>query len=128
MKFLKYAIVIPILIGCNSNNNSIEILKKNAKSYEEISNTIAYRSKDAIVYFTLYDNYLKINLIDKSDDKELEINSCNINSKDVLLERVDNGNLGLTYKAEVMKNIKKFKIKCILNNGENIDKTIVRYD
>jgi hypothetical protein len=82
MKLLKFALIVPILIGCNSKNNSIEVLHQNAQSYTQAANTTAYRGDDAIVYFNIADNRLNINLIDKGESEELSelsIVECKVN-------------------------------------------------
>ena len=129
MKLLKYALIIPILIGCSSKNNSFEVLKANAKSYEEIANTEAYRSKDAIVFFTLKDRKLKIDLIDKrSENEELELLECKINKLRYLpIKDFKNQEIGKHYYIVLKKRDKRLKIKCKLNNNEVVKVSLKRY-
>jgi len=127
MKLLKYALIIPIIYGCSSKNNSIEVLKANAKSYTEISNTVAYNSADAIVYFNIDKSILNINLIDKSDLDNLAITECKINKTTYIPTQIDTTEVGKHYTITLKSKKKSIKIKCKLNNNKVIKKSLKRY-
>jgi len=133
MKLLKFALIVPILIGCSSKNNSIEVLKANAKSYKEVANTTAYRGDEAIIYFNIDNNRLNINLVDKNEVNELDtlsINECKVN-KDIYTPiedpQADSQEAGKHYYIDLNKDYKKLKIECKLSNGKVVKKSLKKY-
>jgi len=127
MKILKYVLIVPILFGCNSKNNSIEVLKANAKSYTEVSNSAVYRSSDAIVYFTFKGNDLYINLIDKSDRDELSVVECSVENRVYTPIEISSQDVGRHYKLTIYSNKKRVSIECKLSNAQSIKKSLDRY-
>ena len=127
MKLLKYALIIPILVGCNSQNSSISLLKRNAKHYAQASNTTGIVTKSAIVYYNLNKNRLNIKLINRNRLKDLEITECIINKKMYTPIEYDINELGINYYINLDKTYKKLDIKCKLSNNEIAKKTLYRY-
>jgi hypothetical protein len=127
MKLLKYALIIPIIYGCNSKNNSIEVLKTNAQSYINASNTVAANSTDEIVYFNIDNNTLNINLIEKSNQDELSITECKVNKVTYTPTKIDSADIGKHYTINLANSKKKLKIECRLSNDKVIKKSLTRY-
>ena len=131
MKLLKFALIVPILIGCSSKNNSIEVLKANAKSYVEVANTTAVRLEEAIIYFNIDNNRLNINLIDKtetSDMDNLSITECKVNKKLYTpIEEDNTQEIGKHYFITLNKVYKKLNIECKLSNGKVVKKSLKKY-
>ncbi len=133
MKLLKFALIVPILIGCSSKNNSIEVLKENAKSYKELANTTAYRGEDVIVYFNIDKDRLNLNLVDKNEINDLDtlsINECKINKEiytPIEEPQADSKEAGKHYYITLNKDYNKLDIECKLSNGTVIKKSLKQY-
>lgn len=121
MKQLKYLLILPLLLGCNSKNNSIEVLKANAQNYSKTANTYAYKSKSIIGYFRLNKNKINIKIIEKNQNDNIDLTECKVSKTIYTPTQIDNPNdKGKFYTIILKKSYKNLYIKCKLSNNETI--------
>ena len=131
MKFSKFTLLLPIvalLAGCNSKNNSIEVLHQNAQSYNQLENSSVYHSKSSIVSFEMADSQIKIALITKDSNEELDVIECKNKKTIYPLTQISSDQFGKHYAINISSNKKSIKLTCKLSNNESFTKTITKYN
>jgi len=126
MNFLKYALIVPLLIGCNSKNNSIDVLKENTKNYTKLSNTYAYRSDSVIVFIHFNGKKVDFDLIEKNQDEDIDITECKI-SKNIYTPIPLSSDSDKLYIIELAKKKNSIKLICKLSNDEIIRMKLRKY-
>lgn len=126
MKPYFYILLLPLLFGCNSKNVALEGLQANAKHFKDTANTEYLLTNDAIVYFTLKDNNLLLQLINKDVQSTNKIQSCTINKKEYPVTEDTTKEWDNNYIILLNKKLNKISIKCTLSNGSSIKKIIKR--
>ncbi len=130
MNFIKITPVLSLLIllsACNSKNNSIDVLKSNAKVYRDTANRYVYRSKSTIIHLKRDGSNINISLISKDRDLDLNILKCYSKSESYQLIETNSDNFGKHYIVTLTDSKKSVKLKCELDNGESFSKKIRVY-
>jgi len=131
MKISNFTLLLPIvalLMGCNSKNNSIEVLHQNAQSYNQLENSSVYHSKSAIVSLEMAENQIKIDLITKDRNNDLSIVECKDKKSIYPLTQTASDQFGDHYILDIPNNKKSIKLTCKLSNNESFTKTLTKYN
>ena len=120
-------ILIPLFTACTSKNPEMENLEANAQKYKDFSNTEYLLTDKEIAYFTLSNNQIQIQLINKDSLSENKIIDCTVNQKSVTVSEDNNSKWDNHYIITLPQKIKKADIKCTLTDGTVIQKSIQAY-
>jgi len=130
MKKLIYIITIFLILGCESNNSTIKLLKSNTKSYQNLKNTKEITIRSALIYvrFNHQTNNFIVSINSKDRDSNVGLNKCLVNNhKSKILptnQKAINGISWLdNYEVTTTSASKRLKLECSLTNQDSFEVT-----
>lgn len=105
----------------------MEHLEANAKEFNDFSNSAYLIDDKEIVYFTLSDKKIQIQLINRDQLSENRIVECSVNKKPVTVTEDSSKDWDNNYIITLKRAVQKAKIQCKLSDGTTIQKTITLY-
>ena len=127
MKFYHLLVAIPLFVACSSKDEALNHLNQNAIKFKNFANTEYLLNDKEIVYFTLRDDSLKIQLINRDRESENKIVSCTINKKSYPISEDLQSSWNNNYIIALEKPLSRAKIKCKLSDGRTIKKSIKKF-
>ncbi|HGZ69823.1 MAG TPA: hypothetical protein ENK74_00300, partial [Nitratifractor sp.] len=83
MKYYHLLLMVPFFVACSSKNAALDHLEGNAKKFKDLSNTEYLLSDKEIAYFTLTQDSVIIQLINRDPLLDNKIQECMVNSKKI---------------------------------------------